>query len=1260
MKLLLLLLLNVVSNGIIDVILNEDASVTVKMGDNVWTQTPFGESMSVSDVVVGNNEINATVCLSRTKSEYMDIALTLEKNKPEYCIDIKVHEQHFGRKIIQYPYPISPESGEDRMVLAYREGLLVRCSDTYLFGGKLPRTEFSFIDGHNYNMPWWGLENNDGSASMCIVETPYDASIKLRQFDGLWQIHAILHQSMQKYNEHRRLRYVFFEEGNYVSMTTRFRRWAEDNGFVKTLKEKAQEHPVTDLSVGAPTIYIMGDGPQQIDNSHIADYFMRAGVDRAFYYGGGGWWANMSNDCIDYLNSKNYITTRYDILSDFVPEEDEKLLNVNPNWPKGLSVDEASLDSDGNRNRSWPVRSKKGDIYKTYSTCDRVMDKYFAKIDKDLSEKSYTGRFIDVIGAKMPYECYDPDHYANRETQMKARADLLKKLYDKGLAVGTEGGNVFMLKYSHSFEGLRSVHPLTMHAAKKGETVHWMWGKNYLQKDELEMFKVSQRYIVPLWQLTFGDCVVSYPRWNQQHNRFLDEEWVGTHVLYSVLYGQPAMISFPEELWPTYRDDIVSMTAKIYKANEKVRYAKMINHGYLDEDKDVQFAEYDNGVIIYANFSYKTYKNGDIRIGKRDYLIDEKADDNSNEIVQVPLSEIEPGGWLKQQILRDITSGYISIYDELQVSLQGNVFGPKKAKNYSIDKYGNWETRRETWWPGEHEGFFADLLVRNAFLSKYEPWLEKAKETIDYVIENQDSTGYIGIYDEECRLDNLLNENGELWTQSRMLNAILAYYEFTGNKRYLNSVIKSVDYTIDRYQESGKSYFHQPVPNGGGLTHGLMYIETLEWLYRITQDKKYLLFANWLYTDYSSAPSKIKNVDCQLGNLLDREKMLYEHAPHISEHVRAVTWLAKETDDAKLLEAINNLLYKLSRSLSVSSSLITDLKMHESVGGNCSSADLPYEYCSTTELLISLISYMQKFGHYAMGDTIESLMFNAAQGARLPDGKAISYMTFDNRYEATESMGFRYQVAACHKVACCNLNAARIAPYYISNMWTKDGNGLNVMLYGASIIKTIINGVEVEVKEDTDYPFSNRVKFAIDPARKISFEFTLRNPQWSKNTQVYLNGKLVNPQMSDAKISLNREWSKGDILEIVFSDDIVVRKFKNNDYYITKGALIYALPFPENMEKTKDFDKNGLANYDVTLDPGIGITPSDVSAPIDIMSPKRLDEMVFIKNENFNKDFPFDSPYGYVNMPLIINGRETRMDLVPMGSTILRKVSFKN
>ena len=171
--------------------------------------------------------------------------------------------------------------------------------------------------------------------------------------------------------------------------------------------------------------------------------------------------------------------------------------------------------------------------------------------------------------------------------------------------------------------------PLTMHVIPKGEKqepAHTMYafGETAFPKEEIQMFLTSQRYIAPIWQLCFGDCVISYIRWNQQTNRYLDREWTSTHELQSILTGQPAMISVPQDMWPTYRRDILRIAKRIYDPNQEVRYARMTGHGYLDKVRDVQYTEFDNGVRIIVNFSQKPFQYEGKKVGSRDFLVIKK------------------------------------------------------------------------------------------------------------------------------------------------------------------------------------------------------------------------------------------------------------------------------------------------------------------------------------------------------------------------------------------------------------------------------------------------------------------------------------------------------------------------------------------------------------------------------------------------------------------------------------------------------------
>jgi DUF1680 family protein len=628
----------------------------------------------------------------------------------------------------------------------------------------------------------------------------------------------------------------------------------------------------------------------------------------------------------------------------------------------------------------------------------------------------------------------------------------------------------------------------------------------------------------------------------------------------------------------------------------------------------------------------------------------------------LPLREIVVKGWIKNQIERDITTGYISVYDQIQPTMQGNVFGKVKAKNYSIDKTGNWIARRETWWPGEHEGYFADAVIRSAFLTGNKEWLTKARKIVDKVVEDQEPCGYIGIYDTECRLDNLLNENGELWTQSRMLGALLAFYEYSGEKRYFDATKRAVDYTISRYLISGKTYFGQPKPDGGGLTHGLMFGETLEWMYKLTHDKKYLYFAEWLYLDYSKAEPKLKNVDNQLPNLLNREKMFSEHSVHVVEHTRVPFFLAAELKKPEYMRAEENIFYKMRKSLAPTGTIVTDPDVHESVAGNWGSPTLGYEYCSITEGVISGASALQKFGIAKVGDEIENLAFNAGQGSRFPNGKAIIYLGKDNNYDAKLSEGFRHQYAAAHKVACCNLNAAKLMPYYVANMWMKshDEKSIIATLYGASEVTTIVNGASVTITEQTNYPFENSVKLTITTKTPHDFTIALRNPAWSVGTKV--DAPDAKSSRKGNYILLSKKWKSGDVVEVNFDDQIRANRFINNEFYISKGALIYALQIKESMTPTQKFI-NGLCNYDTTPEDSVAAKEMfdnwKILPNVDERFKNNQSLFTYRKNEKSDANFPYDNPFGYIETSLLNGKKKITVQLVPFGSTVLRKTTFK-
>jgi len=617
-------------------------------------------------------------------------------------------------------------------------------------------------------------------------------------------------------------------------------------------------------------------------------------------------------------------------------------------------------------------------------------------------------------------------------------------------------------------------------------------------------------------------------------------------------------------------------------------------------------------------------------------------------IAQTPMKaltfgEIKPQGWIYNQMLRDISSGNSS-YLELMRPLGAPI--TKSDKGY-----------------GEFEGNFADCVIRNAILTGYKPWLDKAKNIADFLLENQDEKGYIG----RKRPNNFkeLAENEiELWSQCCFLRAFLAYHEYSKEQKYLNAIISSVDLMIQTFGSPENRYFiGETSMEGGARAHGLMYIDVLEKLYQLTRNKKYVDFAFRLYEDYSIALN-LKNVDNQKSYLLDPNVPFFHHAPHVAEHARVVYWLATMTNNPEYKVMVKNNLSKFMAALSPSGGLITDEKILESVGGKNGSPDLRYEYCSILESSLSFESAFQKFGQPEIAEVAETIVFNAAQAARLSNGKANAYCSKDNQFEAVgtaDNSTFRFQYAACHRIPCCVFNVNRIMPYYVANMWMKTGDGkaLVAAFYGPSVLNTSIAGTQIEISQKTLYPFENEIELHINPEKEKKFDILLRIPSWSADTRIEAgNAKQVK---ENGYVRLAKKWKKGDSVKIRFTPRIEIRTANNNEFYVRRGALLYALGLENKLVATKEWTGTDFANYDVTL-----ANTDDVNIFREYKFPKAqnikayTDSTVFVykTNPEASLKFPYDKPYGNIYTNFLYKGKDVKDTLVPIGSVVLRRVTF--
>jgi len=619
-----------ISNNKISVCLDTDTSlIKVTTANRVWHQRkPASMSaFTYNNVQISGNSITGNI--SRSKDKY-SFVITLAPDEGEFRFSLTfvstTNPNGKSNNWVGIPYPFVGEKHQDTLVLPYREGVGIPVEDLYLWDGNAPSNGkistdyYALYAGHNFNQPWSGLTDNKNSM-LQIVETPFDAAIQLREFEGSLCATNIWEHSWGDFTYTRSLRYVFQEQGGYVGMCERYRDIAQDEGLIVTLQEKVKENPVIDMIVGAPAFYYQDLNTNPSHAVSVAQTLVDAGVERCIFYGGSARFNKMSAAEIETIKNMGYAASRYSIFEDFVASGDENKIagGMNPNhFP--VPVEHAKLKADGERLRLFSVPTVDGGTYLTYNLTEALqLDYAKTLVPPDQDEKGYVARFIDTTAAQALYEDYDPNHPMTRSEAQTYRAELLQWHRDLGIAVGSEGGWSCFVPYADYFEGARSFLPLTTYEGNESAIFN-MYKEGALPQYEKEELLKAPEYILPIWQLVFGDCVQTHTRWNMGTAKFFDKEWLKTHELYCILMGQPAMVAVLSAFWQSdelVRDTITAHMARIYTANEKVRYARMINHEILTADKKVQRADFDNNISIIVTFGDKDYYSEELELNVR-------------------------------------------------------------------------------------------------------------------------------------------------------------------------------------------------------------------------------------------------------------------------------------------------------------------------------------------------------------------------------------------------------------------------------------------------------------------------------------------------------------------------------------------------------------------------------------------------------------------------------------------------------------------
>ncbi len=571
------------------------------------------------------------------------------------------------------------------------------------------------------------------------------------------------------------------------------------------------------------------------------------------------------------------------------------------------------------------------------------------------------------------------------------------------------------------------------------------------------------------------------------------------------------------------------------------------------------------------------------------------------------ISDITPEGWVREILQRQ----------------KDGLTGHPEAMSYPFDSCcwaGNLEMSKNPhywgsdWWRFEQSAYYVDGFTRLGYVLDDEELMAKGKANVDYVLDHP-------LPPLSDRPEGRLGREGSSmeWPFAVFFRAMKTYYEATGDPRVPAALEKSFLTFTPEDLSRGRNYVN---------------IEGILWTYALTGNPRLLELAESIW------------------ELVPRNMQQFLSDQPMSGH--GVT-LCETLKLPMLLYAFTG------KEIYKEAALKGDSKMEEKnmlVDGIVSSSEglagvdplASHETCVISDYTWAMGYYLMVTGDATFADRLERAIFNAGFGAVTKDFKAMQYFSCPNQFLCTGSSNHNeYKKAktwmayrSAHEVECCIGNLHRYFPNYASRMWMKDRNGQPVAaLYGpSSVVYDLGDGVTVRIREVTDYPFEEdiRFEFTFFEDGKVSkkahrMDFTYRVPGWCKASA------------GQGFQTVSKTWKSGERFKVNFPMEIEFVKNPVQGESVVRGPLTFTYAIPARWEMdTKVYDY--LAGKE-SKNPAFvnwNITPSDKWNYA--IRDNDLDKVRLVRTRS--KGFPFDLDEVPVKIRIPVAGvKDWDLDVVP-------------
>jgi uncharacterized protein len=525
----------------------------------------------------------------------------------------------------------------------------------------------------------------------------------------------------------------------------------------------------------------------------------------------------------------------------------------------------------------------------------------------------------------------------------------------------------------------------------------------------------------------------------------------------------------------------------------------------------------------------------------------------------------------------------------------------------------------------KHEGIYYDdsdvykALEAMAYSLKNHPdpnLEEKADVWIDKIAAAQEPDGYLNTYYSLTGLENRWSdmEKHEDYCAGHLMEAAVAYYNTTGKRKLLEVAIRLANHIEQTFPKQNRPWVsgHQEIELA------------LVKLYRATNDKRYLELSDWFLQQRGRGFGKGVIWDKWKSPEYCQDAVPVKEQKEITGH--AVRAMYLYTGAADVAAAKNDPGYIASMKTVWEDVVYRNMYLTGGIGSSGKNEgfsvdyDLPNKeaYCETCAS-VGMVFWNQRMnlltGESQYVDILERSLYNGALDGLSLSGDRFFYgnpLASEGGYGRSEWFG----------TACCPSNISRLIASLGDYIYAKSNDAIWINLFVGSNTSVQTKNSKILVQQETNYPWDGNITIRVSPERKTKHKLKIRIPGWAQGNpvpgdtyqylnssktpiQLTLNGGSIHYAMEKGYATIEREWNKGDVVNLVLPMEVkkVVAhervKENVNRVAIERGPLVYCVEHADNGGRAMNFilpdDSKCTTQFDAGLLGGVVTIESEAS-----------------------------------------------------------------